>query len=55
MWLMMHGRGRNAQPATPDQEQELARLRAQIEELRTTPAAFDERHPAPHPGGSPAA
>jgi hypothetical protein len=53
MWFMMRGRGRNDQPATPDQEQELASLRAQIEELRA-PAAFDERHPAPCPGGNPA-
>ncbi|MBO1269673.1 hypothetical protein [Arthrobacter cavernae] len=52
MWLMMRGRGRSEQPATPDQEQELARLRAQIEALRPVPADFDERHPAPRPGES---
>ena len=55
MWLMMGGRGTSEKAATPDQEQELARLRAQIEALRPGPAAFDERHPAPHPGGNPAA
>lgn len=36
MWFMM--RARSERPATPDQEQELARLRAQIEALRPAPA-----------------
>ncbi|KRE60533.1 hypothetical protein ASG92_21510 [Arthrobacter sp. Soil736] len=55
MWLMMRGHGRGGQPATPDQEQELARLRSEIEALRAAPVPFDERHPAPRPGGNPAA
>jgi hypothetical protein len=53
MWLMMRGRAGSEKPATPDQEQELARLRSEIEALRTGPAPFDERHP--RPDGSPAA
>lgn len=36
MWFMM--RGCKEQPATPEQEQELARLRAQIEVLRPVSA-----------------
>lgn len=55
MWLMMRGRGRSEQPATADQEQELASLRAQIQALRPVPADFDARHPAPRSGGNPAA
>lgn len=55
MWLMMRGRGRSDQSATPDQEQELASLRAQIQALRPAPTDFDGRHPAPRPGGNPAA
>ncbi|WP_426997766.1 hypothetical protein [Pseudarthrobacter sp. N5] len=53
MWLMM--RGRSDQPATFDQEQELATLRAQIQALRPAPADFDRRHPAPRPEGNPGA
>ena len=46
MWFMM--RGNSAKPnASADQEQELAKLRAEIAALRPAPAAFDERHPAP--------
>jgi hypothetical protein len=52
MWLMMRGRGGSEQSATPDQEQELARLRSEIEALRAAPAPFDERQPAPRPGGN---
>ncbi len=52
MWFMM--RGRREQPATPGQEQELARLRAQIEALRPAPAedaaASGNRVPERTPG-----
>lgn len=50
MWFMMRGRGHGSAAGTPEQEQELAQLRAQVQALRPTvipPAAFDERHPAP--------
>jgi len=51
MWFMMRGHGKDpATRGTPEQEQELACLRAQIQALRPEPAAFDERHPAPLPG-----
>lgn len=55
MWLMMRSRGPGEKAATPDQEQELAGLRAQIEALRPAPAGSENRHAAPHPGGNPAA
>lgn len=48
MWFMM--RGRSEQPATPDQEQELARLRAQIEALRPAPADNGCSPPVARPG-----
>lgn len=51
MWFMMRGRGKNRPTqATPDQEQELASLRAQIKALRPEPKPFDARHPAPLTG-----
>ncbi len=49
MWFMMRGKGKT-QDSTPDQEQELARLRAQVNAMRPVPATFDSRHPAPAPG-----
>ncbi|APX03582.1 hypothetical protein [Arthrobacter sp. QXT-31] len=55
MWLMMRGRGSNEKAATPDQEQELARLQAQIEALRRAPAGSEDRQRTPHAGGNPAA
>ena len=55
MWLMMRGRGSTEKPATPDQEQELARLHAQIEALRPGKAGPEDRHPTPHAGGTPVA
>lgn len=53
MWFMMRGRG--TQPATPDQEQELARLRAQIEALRPIPAQYDGGPRVPRPDAVPEA
>lgn len=53
MWFMM--RGRSEQPATPDQEQELARLRAQIEALRPAPAGNGGSPRVPLPGADPTA
>lgn len=57
MWFMMRGHGHDKeQKATPEQEQELAALRAQVEALRRQPAPFEERHPAPSaPAKSPSA
>lgn len=55
MWFMMRGRDRGAAPgAASGQAEELARLRAEIDSLRTSTAPFDQRHPAPtsgHPRG----
>ena len=50
MWFMM--RGQNHSKAAPGQEQELARLRAEVRALRPVPAPFEARHPAPAPGES---
>jgi hypothetical protein len=48
MWFMMRGMGRGKdQKPTPEQEQELAKLRAEVNALRPGTGSFDERHPAP--------
>lgn len=49
MWFMMRGHGKT-KTGTPAQEQELTALRAQVEALRSEPAPFEERHPAPMGG-----
>jgi hypothetical protein len=51
MWSMSHGQN-HSQEATPGQEQELARLRAEVGTLRSAPTPFEDRHPAPAPGES---
>lgn len=51
MWFMMRGQN-HSKKATPGQEQELARLRAEVGTLRAVPAPFEARHPAPAPGES---
>lgn len=53
MWLMMRGRRPGQAPAAaPEQEQELAKLRAQIDAFRPDPVPFDQRHPASTPDTS---
>ncbi|TFB96376.1 MULTISPECIES: hypothetical protein [unclassified Cryobacterium] len=42
MWFMMRGRG-HGKTADGPEEQELARLRAEVAALRPHAAAFDER------------
>lgn len=52
MWFMMRGRSHGASAAAPEQAQELARLRAELDSLRTATLPFDQRHPAPTSGDS---
>jgi hypothetical protein len=51
MWFMMRGQN-HSKKAAPGQEQELARLRAEVGALGAAPASFETRHPAPAPGES---
>ncbi|MCI4658451.1 hypothetical protein [Cryobacterium zhongshanensis] len=48
MWFMMRGRGHGKTVDGPE-EQELARLRAEVAALRPQAAAFEERHPGTGP------
>ncbi|MCI4660018.1 hypothetical protein [Cryobacterium zhongshanensis] len=48
MWFMMRARGHGKTVDGPE-EQELARLRAEVAALRPQAAAFDERHPGTGP------
>ncbi|MCU6481800.1 DUF2933 domain-containing protein [Arthrobacter sp. A2-55] len=51
MWFMMRGHGKDSAPqGTPEQAQELARLRAEVDALRPATDPFDARHPAPARG-----
>ncbi len=48
MWFIMRGMGRDKEhKPTPEQEQDLAQLRAEVNALRPSTAPFDERRPAP--------
>lgn len=53
MWFMM--RGGSKQAATPDQERELASLRAQIDALRPATTGDSSSARAPRPGTDPLA
>jgi hypothetical protein len=53
MWFMM--RGGSNQPATPDQERELASLRAQIDALRPAATGDGSSPRVPRPGADPVA